>query len=100
MGGINAHASKQLEELMLEPILALHLTTHPRGKGGKEGAGRGPAEMLSVDMYVSFHSGDGSFDGGEGSDMLSTLDGKAMVPSHSGGIVLGQADRREALAAA
>ena len=64
-GGINAHASKQLEGLMLEPILALHRSAHPRGKGGKEGSGRGPAEMLTVDMYVSFHSGDGSFNGGE-----------------------------------
>ena len=32
--------------------------------------------------------------------MSSTLSGKAMVPSHSGGIVLDNADRREALAAA
>ena len=65
MGGIKAHASKQLEGLILEPIRALHRSAHPWGKGGKEGAGRGPAEMLSVDMYVSFQRGDGSFDGGE-----------------------------------
>ena len=57
-------------------------------------------ETLKVDMYVSFRSTFRSFDDGGGSDMLSTLGGNAMVPSHCPDIRLDGPGKSRTLVAA
>ena len=105
IGGTNVHASRQLVGLMPVPSLPSQIIFHPRGKGGKSGAGRGPglgrvpAETLNTEMYVSFCKSNGPSDKENASDMLSSLRGSSMVPSHCWGIASDELNWEEALAA-
>ena len=106
MGGINSHASKQLEEIMSVPRPLLHPIDQPEGKGGKSRVelgprrDRDPLEILNVDRYVSFNNRGASLDVGDESEMLRSGNGNAMVPSHCAGMALEDLDRRETLATA
>lgn len=99
--GNNPHASAQLRRFIPVPSLALHMTLQSSGKGGTSSARLGPvfnpAEVLNVETYVSFQSSDVSVDGGDRIDILSSLGGNSIVPSHCPDIIL---DVRDAFATA